>query len=248
VGDEDASQSDSAEDLSRAGYADFFARVAHDLRSPLGIVMHVMQKLEGDLGAQLTDEQRTLMKLGTRGVRRLQSFVDRVGLLSDLESDELEVNLQPVDLGQVVERTVEACVTQEPRSGLEVSYEPTAVVCTVMGDPVLLPRLLRELLSNAVAHARRKVKVGIVAEAATASVFIEDDGAGVAPAARGVMYRRFVVRDAHGGLGIGLSMARDLTRAHAGELRLERSSLPPGRPDTVGARFVLTLPYAVAST
>lgn len=229
---------------SKAGYADFFSRVAHDLRSPLGIVMHVMQRLEADLGAHLNDEQRVLMRLGARGVKRLQGFVERVGILSELEMDELETNLQPLDLGKLVRRCIDA---SEPRSEVSVSYEAPGNTCIVLGDENQLSRVVRELLTNAVAHARRQVRVGVLAEPAGAAVFVEDDGPGVSEEARSTMYRRFAVREAHGGLGIGLSIAQDLAHAQSGEIHVESSSLPPGRPGTIGARFVLSLPHAAVS-
>src|SRR5882672_613535 len=174
---EDAPESGGVRDAmgaaSKEGYADFFSRVAHDLRSPLGIVMHVVQRLEADLGAQLDDEQRVLIRLGTRGVKRLQGFVERVALLSDLELDELDLNLQPLDLGQLVRRCVD---TSEPRSEISISYEAPENACIVLGDDKYLSRAVRELLSNAVAHARRRVRVGVVAEPAGAALFVEDDG------------------------------------------------------------------------
>jgi signal transduction histidine kinase len=245
--DADAGEGAEGEGPSRAGYADFFARVSHDLRSPLGIVMHVMQRLESDLGKQFSDEQRVLMKLGARGVRRLQSFVERVALLSELENDEVEVNVQPVDLGQLVQRAVETSSVQDARSEVKISCEPPERQCMVAGDPALLFRILSELLSNAVAHARRSVRVGVLPEPSGASVFVEDDGPGVADNARATLYQRFVVRDARGGLGVGLSMVRELVRAQSGDIRLETSTLPPGRPGTVGARFVLSLPHVTVA-
>jgi two-component system sensor histidine kinase RstB len=245
---DEADDGEGAENVpSRAGYADFFARVSHDLRSPLGIVMHVMQRLEADLGKQFSDEQRVLMRLGSRGVRRLQTFVERVALLSELENDEIEVNVQPVDLGQAVQRMVETSPLQEARSEVKISYEPPGQPCMVAADQVLLSRILSELLSNAVVHARRAVRVGVLPDPNGASVFVEDDGPGVADNARETLYRRFVVRDARGGLGIGLSMVRELVRAQSGDIRLDASTLPPGRPGTVGARFVLSLPHVTVT-
>lgn len=234
---------DKAVTVSKEGYADFFSRVAHDLRSPLGIVMHVVQRLEGDLGPQLNDEQRGLMRLGTRGVKRLQTFVERIGLLSELESDELELNMQPLDLGQLVRRCLDA---SEPRAEVSVSYEAPENACIVFGDDKYLSRAIRELLTNAVAHARRTVRVGVVTEPSGAAVFVEDDGPGVSAQAKQTLYARFVVREGHGGLGVGLSIVRDLAEVHSGDVRLEDSTLPPGRPGTVGARFVLSLPHEAA--
>ena len=237
----------SGERLSRAGYADFFARVSHDLRSPLGIIMHVMQRIEGDLGKQLTDEQRVLMKLGSRGVRRLQTFVDRVALLSELENEELELNVQSVDLPQLVQRVIESNLLHDLRSDVKVSFEPPAAPCMALADPALVNRILCELLTNAVAHARRAVHVGTFSDASSVGVFVEDDGPGLPENARQTLYRRFVVRDARGGLGIGLSIVRELANMQSGDVRLEASTLPPGRPGTVGARFVLSLQHVAVT-
>jgi len=245
--DESSREVDEGNRPSKAGYADFFARVAHDLRSPLGIVMHVLQRLEADLAIQLTDDHKALAKLGGRGVRRLQTFVERVALLAELENDELVVNLQPVDLGQLARRAVEANGANEPRSGVEVSYQEPEERCRVIADPALVSRILSELLTNAVGHARRIVRVGVLVDSSSASVFVEDDGAGVTENARATLYHRFVVHDARGGLGIGLSIVSDLVRVQSGEIRLEPSTLPPGRPGTVGARFVLSLPRAAVT-
>lgn len=232
---------------SRAGYADFFARVSHDLRSPLGIIMHVMQRLEGDLGKHLTDEQKVLMKLGSRGVRRLQTFVDRVALLSELENDELELNAQSVDMGQLVQRVIESNLLHDLRSDVKLSYQPPGAPCMALADPAMVSRILCELLTNAVAHARRAVHVGLCSDASSVSLFVEDDGPGLADGTRETLYRRFVVRDARGGLGIGLSIVRELANMQSGDVRLESSTLPPGRPGTVGARFVLSLPHVAVT-
>jgi signal transduction histidine kinase len=239
--DETRAASASPPTPTRAGYADFLSRVAHDLRSPLGIVMHVVQKFETELEASLTDEQRVLTRLGGRSVRRLRDFVEKVTLLSVLEGDELQPNLQTVGLAELAKRSIVACQEAEPRSSVSISFEGPAH-CAVTGDPSLISAILAELLRNAVAHARRSVRVGVVAEPSSTSLFVEDDGPGISEAAAATLFARFIARQSRGGLGVGLSMARDLSRAMSGDLRLEQSRLPPGRPGTVGARVVLVLP------
>ena len=240
-------QSGEVSSSVRAGYADFFARVSHDLRSPLGIVMHVMQRLEADFGKQLSDEQKVLLKLGSRGVRRLRTFVERVALLSEMENDELPVNVQTVDLGQLVQRAVEANVANEPRAEVHVSFEAPERTTMALADPALVSRILAELLVNGVAHARRAVRAGVLADPSGAVVYVEDDGPGVSDEARATLFRRFVAREARGGLGIGLSIAHELATAQGGDIRLEASTLPPGRPGTTGARFVVSLPLAAGT-
>lgn len=227
---------------SRAGYADFFSRVAHDLRSPLGIVMHVIQRFEADLEPTLNDEQRSLMRLGGRSVRRLRDFVERMTLLAALEADELEPSLQTVDLAELVRRAIAASREAEPRSGVTLSMEAPERTFDVTGDPALISAILSELLRNAVAHARRTVRAGLLDDAGRVSLFVEDDGAGMSEAASATLFSRFATNKPRGGLGVGLSMSREFARAMAGDVRVEKSQLPAGRPGTVGVRMVLVLP------
>jgi signal transduction histidine kinase len=226
------------------GYADFLSRVAHDLRSPLGVVLHVVQQLEADFDPQLGEEHRVLLKLGKRGLRRLQGFVERMRLLSDLEAGKLQPAFQRVDVARVVQHGIDATVAAEPRSEIAVGFEPPQSPVFTSGDPRLLGHLVSELVSNALIHAKRRVLAGVEVDAARreAVVSIEDDGAGVPDAVRDTMFERFVVRPTRGGLGVGLSIAQDIAELHGGHLRFSESRLPPGRPGTTGARFQFTLP------
>ncbi|HEX3595338.1 MAG TPA: ATP-binding protein, partial [Polyangiaceae bacterium] len=163
------------------------------------------------------------------------------------ENDDLEMNLQPVDLGQLVKRAVESNAALEPRADVSVTYEPPSSTCMATADSALLSRMVGELLMNAVAHARHTVRAGVFTDENGPSIFVEDDGPGVQEHARASLYQRFVVRDARGGLGIGLSMVKELLLAQSGDVRLEKSELPPGRPGTLGARFVLSLPHVAVT-
>jgi signal transduction histidine kinase len=227
--------------LERERFADLFARISHDLRSPLGVLAQVVQRLEADLAPHLTDEHRVLLKLGNRGLLRLTNFVERMRLLAELEGGRLELSRQLLDLVAVVRRGVDATLAAEPRREVAVSFEPPSFACRVDGDPRLLSHAVSELVSNAVIHARRRVQVSLAVQGGEASVSVEDDGEGVSEPARRTLFRRFAGAS-RAGLGIGLSLADEIARAHGGHIELGASTLPPGRPNTVGARFTVTLP------
>ena len=158
-----------------------------------------------------------------------------------------EIAAQRSDFRDIVRRAVDAILSTEPRSEVTISYEPPDREFLVAGEPRLLSRAVAELVSNAVIHARRHVCVSIELVGKEVAVSVEDDGAGVSDAARATLFRRFIVRTTRGGLGIGLSIAQDLSRLHGGKVVVGESSLPPGRPNTVGARFVLFLPLEASS-
>jgi signal transduction histidine kinase len=109
-------------------------------------------------------------------------------------------------------------------------------------DTERLSRAVGELLINAIRHARRTVRLGVEIDAGEARVFVEDDGQGIPADRHATLFQRFAPRPSRAGLGLGLSIAHDVAAAHGGRLTLEASTLPPGRPGTTGARFVLRLP------
>jgi signal transduction histidine kinase len=108
----------------------------------------------------------------------------------------------------------------------------------VTGDRLKLARLLTNLLDNAERHAESTIIVTLRRNE-QAVLEVLDDGAGIAPDQREVVFRRFTRLDASrsrdaGGTGLGLPIAREIAQAHRGSLKIEDS-------DT-GARFVLRLP------
>ena len=87
-----------------------------------------------------------------------------------------------------------------------------------------------------------KIEVSVKAEGGMIAVRVQDDGPGFSEDSTSTLGRRFVQRTSARGLGLSLSMAMDIVRAHGGTLLVETSTLPPGRRGKVGAAVVLTLP------
>ena len=227
-----------------AALSDFFGSLAHDLRSPLGVVSEALAELRTELAAGLTDEHRLLVSLADRGVRRLGRIADTMSLLAVLDSGTFEVRPRPIDLLELVREVVAAANGIEPRREVTVVCELPEGSCAAVVDSERLSRALVELVINAVRHARRKVRLCVEVSPGEARMILEDDGQGVASAARPNLFRRFAPRASRSGLGVGLSIAHDVIVAHGGQITLEDSTLPPGRPGTTGARFVVTLPIS----
>jgi signal transduction histidine kinase len=109
----------------------------------------------------------------------------------------------------------------------------------VEGDPRQLDRLLRNLLDNAVRHARTSVTVRIEQRAEHVVLHVDDDGPGIPAADRERVFERFTrldearTRDA-GGAGLGLAIAREIAHRHHG-------TLTASAPESGGSRFTLSM-------
>ena len=110
----------------------------------------------------------------------------------------------------------------------------------IQGNERELQRLVRNLLANAGRYGRGHVRVELCRRGPHAVLTIEDDGRGIPLADRRRVFDRFTRLDAsrsrdEGGSGLGLALAKGITDAHGGEIRIEDSSLG-------GARIVVVLP------
>lgn len=228
--------------IERAALVELFISLAHDLRSPIGVVSQALTELRFDFDAQLTDDHRRIAALADRSLLRLGRIAETVSLVAALESEGFELRCRPLDLVELLRAAAASSVAIEPRREVSLVCELPEAPCSLSIDGERLSRAVSEILINAIRHARAQVRVRLEVASGEARVAIEDDGQGVAVDRLAMLFRRFVVRHARSGLGVGLSIAHDLIVAHGGRLTLEASTLPPGRPGTLGARFVISLP------
>lgn len=228
--------------IDPAALSELFTSLAHDLRSPLGVVSQALGELRADFAAQLTDEHRLLAALADRGILRLGRIAETMSLVAALDAEGFEVARRPTELGPLLRAAAAVAVAIEPRREVTLACELPEAPCLVAADGDRLSRAVSEIVINAIRHARGQARLRLEVASGEARVAIEDDGQGVAPERRATLYGRFVTRRARSGLGLGLSIAHDLIAAHGGRLELEASTLPPGRPGTLGACFVISLP------
>lgn len=231
-------------EVAAARQRTFVADAAHELRSPVAAARAAVEVAArhpaaypvADLVADLAPQ-----------VARMQTLVDDLLLLARVGGSPAEP--VTVDLGPVVADAVATVAADAQARGVLVTLDGDAVA-TGLPEPV--GRVVRNLVANAVRHARTRVEVRVEAApapaagarptAATARVVVDDDGHGVPPGDRERVFERFVrldearERDA-GGTGLGLAIAREVARELGGDVRLEAA--PTG-----GARAVLTLPAA----
>ncbi|MET7327999.1 HAMP domain-containing sensor histidine kinase [Nonomuraea sp. NPDC005650] len=205
----------------------FASDASHDLRSPITAMRAELESAM--LAPDETDWRETGGKL-MASLDRLQNIVADLLTLARLEAG-APSRLESVDLAELV-----AAETTRPRSKKIVTALQPGVVVT--GDRLKLARLLTNLLDNAERHAESTIIVTLRRNE-EAVLEVLDDGAGIAPDQREVVFRRFTRLDASrsrdaGGTGLGLPIAREIAQAHHGTLKIEDS-------DT-GARFVLRLP------
>jgi signal transduction histidine kinase len=219
------------EDLVTA-HRTLLANASHELRSPLArmkMAVSMLSDMPPERAAQLKQEIH-------EDIRELDELVEEVLLASRLDA-KAGIDLHPVDLlGLMTE--------EARRTGAEVHAGIEATTLNLQADDRLLRRAVRNLLENARRYGRQgqesaQVDASIVVLPQAIDIVIEDRGPGVPLEQRDRIFEPFYRLPGHaehaGGVGLGLSLVRQIARKHGGEVRCEAR-------EGGGSRFVISLP------
>jgi signal transduction histidine kinase len=222
----------------------FLHVVLHDVRSPVGTVVTMLEGLRDGVDGALAEPQKSRIE---RALGRLRSTLDllrSLRVLADLETENLEGMMAPFDLRVAINAAVEDHLdAAEHRQQVLASVLPENLP-TVVGVERLIREALANYLSNAVKYTQPGGRISVGARQLGAKVRIEvtDNGPGISPADQARLFQEFARvgkeegrRGRTGGLGLGLSIVRRIADAHRGRAGVESQ---PGH----GSTFYLELP------
>jgi signal transduction histidine kinase len=224
---------------------EFLATVSHELRTPLNAMLGWVDLLKsGKLDARTS----------TRG---LESIARNAHLQAQLTGDLLDVSQaltgrlridsRPVSLTDAARDASTAVAPAANAKSVEMTMSLPDSPVVVLGDPARLQQVVWHLLGNAIKFAPRATKIRLTVQTSgdRAQVIVEDSGPGIAPRFLPRIFDRFTQEDPSttrvtGGLGVGLSLVRDLVEMHGGEIEASNSAAG-------GAVFTASFPLQPAA-
>jgi len=218
----------------------FLAAASHDLRQPthaLGMFVARLAQLQHDA------ETRHLIAHLEASVRAMQDLLDALLDISRLDADTVKANPRPFPLAELLEPLRRGMMPVATEKGLRLRVRPSQV--WVMSDPILLSRILLNLVSNALSYTYQG---GVLVACRTrrdgrhVSIEVWDTGIGIAPEHQQDIFREFFQianpeRDRNKGLGLGLNIVERTAKLLGCPLRLKSI---PGR----GTHFSIEVPIA----
>jgi signal transduction histidine kinase len=216
---------------------EFLTSVAHELRTPLMAAsgyLHALQK------GMVTGEQlNSTMETITRNVDRIVTLTNDILFLQEIEL--VLPEFQSVNLIQVAQEVVKAYQSKAQARQVTLKLNDSQGISPVQGDRHSLQRAVTALVDNAVKFSRPNgiIEISFSENGHRVSISVEDDGIGIAPELRPRIFDRFVHLEKsgdelYGGLGLGLSITRQVIQQHNGSLDVESK---PGK----GSKFTITL-------
>ncbi len=217
------------------------ADVAHELRTPLSNIQGYIEAVRDGL---LEPDGATIDTIYQQ-VLYLADLVEDLRLLALGEAGDLRLKCEPDSLEEVLRASVESFRPRAEAKGISISLEAPTELPLVEMDRTRIAQVLGNLLENAILHTPEagqvSVSAGVVGDI-TARVVVVDTGEGIPLEDLPHVFERFYRVDpsrtrATGGVGLGLTIAKQLVEAHGGTIRAEST---PGK----GSRFIFDLPLA----
>lgn len=220
---------------------EFLAIVSHELRTPLNAILGWSAMLRGgSLDEKTTDRA---IEVIDRNAKVQAQLIEDILDVSRIVSGNLRLDLRPVTLQQVIETAIDSVrpTTESKNIRVQMVLDPQAG--PVSGDPDRLQQVVWNLLSNAVKFtpSEGQISVQLVNVNSHVEIVISDTGQGIAAEFLPHIFDPFRQADGsktrrHGGLGLGLAIARHLVELHGGAVKAQSDG--EGR----GTTFTITLP------
>ena len=225
---------------------EFLATLSHELRTPLNAVLGYARMLQS--GAIAADKVSQALEVIDRNAGSLAQIVEDVLDVSRIVLGKARLKVEPTDIATVVEDAIATVAPAAEAKGLRVKLSLGHGSTTVSGDHSRLQQVIWNLLSNAVKFTPKggSVDVRITENDSHVEIHITDTGIGFRESFRPHLFERFRQAESgttrvHGGLGLGLAIARHIVEMHGGTI--DATSEGEGK----GATFSVVLPLSRVS-
>ena len=229
---------------------DFLAVLSHELRTPLTTILSWAQLLR--MGKLDADKTKRGLEVLEQSAKVQGQLIDDLLDISRIQAGKLNLTLHDVDLNKIVASAIDSTQSLAASKSIQIVTEPDAAVSSFLADPIRLQQILWNLITNSIKfsnkHGRIEIKVAAVAFPSGQQIQIQvsDNGKGIKPDFLSQIFERFKQVEngntrAYGGLGLGLSIVKNLVEMHDGTITVES----PGEGN--GTRFTVLFPLKSAA-
>jgi PAS domain S-box-containing protein len=229
---------------------EFIAVLSHELRNPLNVITgwtHVLQKHEGN------DELKRGLEAIGRSVNMQAQLISDLTDVSRLNLGKVSLAFEPLEPGEIIRGVVNSLRPTIETSGVGIDLEIGPDLPWIQADRYRFQQIVSNLLSNAIKFSGKGSKIKVRVRRMSAEVVLEvaDEGQGIDPDFLPFIFDRFAQGDAvrnrrQTGLGLGLSIVKQLVEAHGGTVTASSAGLGMGATFTVRLPMEARLPTSSA--
>ncbi|HKY20004.1 MAG TPA: PAS domain S-box protein [Vicinamibacterales bacterium] len=230
---------------------EFLATLSHELRTPLNAVLGYARMLRS--GEVSVDRTANAIEVLERNASALAQMVEDVLDVSRIISGKGRLEVQTIDIGRLVEDAIATVMPSAEAKEISIARAVDAQIGSISADPNRLRQVIWNLLSNAVKFTPigGRVEVRLRRVDGQMAIVVADSGAGFSSEFRPHLFERFRQAEGgtarrHGGLGLGLAIARHIVEMHGGTI--EAVSEGEGKGSTFEVRLPLRAPQLSPSS
>ncbi|MEX2169060.1 MAG: PAS domain S-box protein [Pirellulales bacterium] len=222
---------------------EFLATLSHELRTPLSAILGWSQLLAS--GNLEEDDVKQGLEAIERNARVQTQLIEDLLDMSRIVSGKVRLDVQWIDLASIVDMAVDSVRPSAEAKQIRLRKVIDPHAGPVSGDPTRLQQIIWNLLTNAIKFTPKGGTVDVLLERVNShlEITVHDSGIGIKPEFLPLVFERFRQADSsttrsYGGLGLGLSIVKNLVELHGGSVRVESAG------EGHGATFVVNLPLA----
>ena len=222
--------------------SEFVMTASHELRTPITSILMSIDLIKESAMQKLSEREQELLSVADEEARRFKSLIDDLLNLSKIETGKIEMDFSNVSILTILQKSVEVFKAQADEKSIKLSFEIMGESFNVKADPSKIIWVLTNLISNALRYTDSGGYILVFAERVSnqAHISVTDNGEGIPYEYQPRIFDKFVQVKSEksiGGSGLGLSICREIVRAHGGTIWVEST---PGK----GSTFTFTLPIA----
>jgi signal transduction histidine kinase len=237
-------QSEAALKIADRRKDEFLATLAHELRNPLAPIRNSLLIMKSAKGDEATAEKS--LEIMERQIEHMVRLVDDLLDVSRISLGKMELRKEEIGLAAILKHSLEASQPIIDSFGHQLLVDISNEPMTVNADPIRLAQVFSNLLNNAAKYTRPNGNIWLTATVSKKQVIVsvKDDGLGIEPEMLDKVFEMFTqiapsLDRTQGGLGIGLSITKELVFMH--DATIEASSNGTG----FGSEFVVRIPLAI---
>lgn len=214
---------------------EFVEHVSYQLRTPLTTIGGYADMLAQGFAGELSDRQKEPMGAIQSAASHLAKLIDDILDVAAIDAGQLELDLGDVDLKDVTEDAANLVAARADHESVKLDVEVSDETGLIRADRKRLKQVAMNLLSNALRHVKPggSVRIGARRSDNDVTLWVEDDGEGIAPEQQAKVFDRFA-RGERGGAGLGLALVKEIAQMHGGWVELQSV---PGEGTTVSCHL-----------
>jgi signal transduction histidine kinase len=225
--------------------SDFISMLSHEIRTPLTSIRESVNMILEEVMGAINDQQKKFLKIASAEIGRISGLLNHLMQVSRMEVRALEVAPEPVDPYEMVSKSVEHLKPTAKTKNISVSLQIPNNAPMVRCTPEHLHQVLLNILGNAIKFTDKGGRIGVYVlsdkKEEMMTFAISDSGPGISPDEKALIFDKYYrSKDMRGhmdGVGLGLSISKQIIVAHGGNIWVKSKA---GK----GSIFGFTLPIA----